>query len=399
MAITAYTGLMGAGKSYGTVAEVILPHAQAGRVIWTNIPLIEDAWRKILGPAGKMPVQFETAAVMENPRWFLDVLPFGALLVLDEAKDVWPAGLKQNQLNPAHVEYLTKHRHMVGADGKTSDVVLVTQDLGQISSAVRNLVEFTFRVVKLSVVGAPKKYRVDVYQGAVSGPRPPDSARVRQIFGTYKQEIFTLYRSHTLSATGGAGEEIKTDRRANVFSSALLKIGFPAAVLGLGWGIFSALDFFSGGSALQSVSRTAAPAVQTVQATQRPVQASQTVGQSALRPTGATAAIVSTPVGEAIRWSTAWRLTGFMEGGGRAWAYVQSVNGYLRRVPKSRCRNVYGDWQCEVDGFIVTSYTGQPLQSAGVPDGGNTYAAQTVAPQPASASSGASSGSGEGADE
>lgn len=241
MPISAYVGLPGSGKSYACIEHVILPALKDGRRVWTNIPCDLDAMREQFGAA---PVLFDIKDVANDPAWFQTTFEPGATIILDEAWKLWPGGLKATNMLDGHKAFLAEHRHMVGEDGRSTEVVLVVQDLANIATYPRNLVEFTYKAVKLAAVGREDTFRVDVYQGAASGPNPPERNRVRQLFGKYKPEVWRFYRSHTMSRTGDAGDESRTDRRMNILRSPWLRFGIPGLavlVLAYAWFAFSKL--------------------------------------------------------------------------------------------------------------------------------------------------------------
>jgi zona occludens toxin len=227
MAITAYTGLPRNGKSYGVVENVILPAIQQGRTVFTNIPMNIDIWLERYGSA---PVMFDTQEIIDNPNFWTEVIEAGSLVVIDEVWKVWPAGLTVKNARQSDKSFIAEHGHMVGENKLSIEIVLVTQDLAQISSFVRLLVETTFRVTKLSKVGADNRFRVDVYSGSVTGQEPPASKRENEFHGKFKQEIYDLYISHTLSEAG-AGQDTRTDQRFSIFSGSRIYI-FSAAILG-----------------------------------------------------------------------------------------------------------------------------------------------------------------------
>lgn len=235
MTITAYTGLPGSGKSYGVFENVIVPALENKKPVWTNIPFNENA---LLEKFGVIPTGFTIDDITQNPDWFQTVFEPGAVLVLDECWRLWPAGLRANNVLMQHKSFLAEHRHMVGENGLSTEIVLVTQDLAQISSFARNLVENTFHVTKLSKVGFDKRFRVDVYFGPVTGATPPKAKREREIHGAFKPEIQALYKSHTMSKTGSAGDESRTDGRFNILKGGMFKgavlslfVGAPLALL------------------------------------------------------------------------------------------------------------------------------------------------------------------------
>ena len=131
---------------------------------------------------------------------------------------------------------------------------------------MRNLVETTYRVSKLSKVGASKMYRVDVYGGPVTGPSPPIARREREIPGRFKKDVYQLYKSHTKS-TVGAGDETRADGRFNVLKGAKLKMLGVALVACLFFAYFGFNSFlnespFAGSDApvSESVTQDAKPA-------------------------------------------------------------------------------------------------------------------------------------------
>lgn len=227
MSISAYVGLPGHGKSYGVVENVIIPAAKEYRTIFTNIPLNTELFLERFGIA---PIVFDVDEIRNNPSWFESEFQSGALFVIDECWRLWPAGTNANRLEESHKAFFAEHRHLVGSDGRSTEIVLVTQDLAQIASFMRNLVETTFRVTKLSKVGSSKSYRVDVFSGAVTGPNPPESRREKEIFGRFTKDIYKLYKSHTKSEVG-AGNESRADSRFNVLKGFKVKAFFVVLAL------------------------------------------------------------------------------------------------------------------------------------------------------------------------
>ncbi len=226
MSITAYVGLPGHGKSYGVVDNVISKALKNGVEVWTNIPCNLDECDKQFGCH---PVQFSIDDIIEDDDWFQSVFTAGAVIVIDEVWRLWPSGLKASQVKDQHKSFLAEHRHMVGSNGRSTEVVFVTQDLSQIANFSRQLVETTFRVKKAMSLGLNKQYRVDVFFGSVTGSSPPLSKREREVHGTFKKDVFRLYQSHTLG-TGEVGDETRTDGRFNILKGYGLKIGLVSFI-------------------------------------------------------------------------------------------------------------------------------------------------------------------------
>ncbi|WP_370981006.1 zonular occludens toxin domain-containing protein [Agaribacterium sp. ZY112] len=230
MTISAYTGLPGHGKTYGVVEHVIAPALEASRVVFTNIPMIDEECQSRFGMTVK---QFRIEDIVENPNWWEDVFIAGSVIIIDELWRLWPSGLNAKNVRQEDKSFLAEHRHMVGENGYSTEIVLVTQDLGQIANFARSLVETTYRTIKQSKLGFSSRYRVDVYYGPVTGASPPVSKREREIHGSFKKEIFQLYQSHTKSKSGEAGNESRIDNRFSVLGRLSIKIGFALAILSL----------------------------------------------------------------------------------------------------------------------------------------------------------------------
>jgi len=232
MAISAYVGLPGHGKSYGVVKHVILPALKNKRTVFTNIPINKEI---CLEEFECSVVQFDMQDIIDNEDWWSTTFEAGAILVIDEVWRLWPQGLKASAVRESDRSFLAEHRHLVGENNLSTEVILVTQDLGQLCSFAKNLVENTFRVVKLGAVGLGNRYRVDVFQGPVSGPNPNLKNRIKEIQGgKFKADIYRLYKSHTKSETGEAGCEKSTDSRNNALKSGKT-VGFVFVLIFCMW--------------------------------------------------------------------------------------------------------------------------------------------------------------------
>ena len=150
MALAAYTGLPGSGKSYSIWEYSIIPALKDGREVWTNIPFNIDLVEKDFGCC---PKSFTLADIESNDKFFHEVLPKGVLVVIDELWKLWPSGIRTNAAVPDHLEFLAEHRHLVGENGRSTEIIIATQDLSQVATFARNLIASTFRTVKLDVVG------------------------------------------------------------------------------------------------------------------------------------------------------------------------------------------------------------------------------------------------------
>jgi len=219
MAISAYVGLPGSGKSYGVVENVIIPALKEGQTVFTNIPMkTEYCFEKY----GNSVIPFEISEIIENPNWWTEVFEAGAILVIDELWRLWAAGITSNKARMQDKEFLAEHRHLVNQHtGKSTSICFVTQDLAQISNFAKLLVDKTFKSTKLDAVGANNRFRVDIYQGQVSGTNIPDKSLITQKFCKYDKDVYAAYVSHTKSEI--AGDESRSDDRFNFLKSKAFK--------------------------------------------------------------------------------------------------------------------------------------------------------------------------------
>lgn len=246
MAIPAYSGLQGSGKSYNVVQHQIIPSLKDGRPIYTNIPLSMDLIDQHF-PDAKV-IFFEINDIKENEHWFTEILEKGSLFVLDEAWKLWPAGLKAVAMNDEHKQFIAEHRHWVGDNGLITQPVIVTQDLKQVCAYLRDLINTTYHHTKMDAVGQQNKFRVDTYGAAVTGQRPSKASLLRSGYGKYSKDVYQYYVSQTQSKSVQHGIEESSDKRANILQSFGFKFyvgAFVSILLGAFFVIPAFIDSFS----------------------------------------------------------------------------------------------------------------------------------------------------------
>lgn len=231
MAITAYTGPPGAGKSHALVREVIVPAVMSGRRVVSNIDgLNPDAIRAYClerdnqwkvdhadklgqvvlfhGEDSQLPGFFPTEE--NQKRGDKTVVRGGDLLVFDEWAMFYPNGIK----TPATEEtekFLRWHRHMTSEEGVAIDVAIATQSISDFHRRHRPLITRSYLFKKLSAVGADGSYTWHVYDGRLQ------KTSYATGHGKYDPQIFPLYAS---SAAAGSGNhtELKTNKKESIWS-------------------------------------------------------------------------------------------------------------------------------------------------------------------------------------
>lgn len=330
MAIHAYVGKPGHGKSYGVVEHVVIPSLKQDRHVVTNIPLsIDDLLATYGGKITQLPDNwFELDDLSE-------IIPPGSVAIIDECWRRWPAGKNVNQANLTDKSLLAEHRHRVDDKNNSMRVVLVTQDLAQISSWVRLLIETTYRIRKLS----KKAFKVDIYNGAVTGDAPSSKKLIRTTAGTFKSSVYSFYKSATQSNSGAVGDESSADGRSSILRSFGLWSTLLCFVFCICLGAYFVKRFFT----------TDAPGAAV------PSAASVSVVKQSSKP-------FEPPI------SNTWRLVGFVHPSkpdssskavSEALALISDNNGNTRYISFSHCRYFpdFTEVYCLVDGFKITNWS------------------------------------------
>lgn len=350
MAIDAYVGLPGSGKSYSVVKFAILPSLKQGRQVITNIPLTDVAHAEFPGMIRQLPHDW-----YQDEKLF-ETIPNGSVVVLDELWRRWPKGMQAAKVPFRDKEFLAEHRHLVDEEGNSTRIVLVTQDLDQISAFATMLVDTTYQSVKLSALGANKRFRVDIYQGAAKGQRPPKSRLLRSVFDRYEKSIHQYYQSATKSLTGLVGDESRADKRATIWRSPLMLFTLASPII-LGFLVWQIGKFFSNGMTF-----TEPPVVEVA-----PVVQEQPLGLVNAPPADLAPAVAGPAPAQqrAPSMSTVWRVSGHMQrvepdtGKMADLVLLTSVYG-LRYEPMANCEPVSmgKGYQCHVDGAMATPWSG-----------------------------------------
>jgi len=223
MAINVYTGLMGSGKSYEVVSSVIVKALSEGRRVVSNIEglqpdkiyeHIQSVLKKEQNEIGELVVvddeEVKRASFFptDDPERY-SIVKGGDLVAIDEAWKFWPAG---GALLPEHMEFFRKHRHYVHPETNVScDLALMIQDITDLHKSLKNVVEMTFRTIKLKTLGLSKKYRVEFYEGTRLMKKNQIGYRVN----SYDAKVFPLYQSYA----GGSGKEKTVDDRQNLWKN------------------------------------------------------------------------------------------------------------------------------------------------------------------------------------
>ena len=187
MAIKAYTGIMGSGKTYEVVSEVIRIALSQGRRVVSNIAgLNYAAFVDLLVEDGANPEHIGELIAVDHEQvkdpffWRTDkceaegtktVIQPGDLVVLDEIWRFWegfsPKDSDGKKMPDRVKNFFRMHRHMVHpGTGVTCDMAVICQDIMDAHRGLRSVIEETYLMTKLTVIGSSSRYRVDIFQRA-----------------------------------------------------------------------------------------------------------------------------------------------------------------------------------------------------------------------------------------
>ncbi|EEV25435.1 putative phage-related membrane protein [Actinobacillus minor 202] len=342
MAISAYVGVPGSGKSYEVVKSVILPAIAQGRRVVSNVyGLNEDKIQEYLLKRNKKLTveQLGQLIYVENEKCLeVDFLPSmenqtsfcqaGDLIVIDEVWRIWG---NDKEIPKNHRSFIAEHRHFAHPDtGVTCDLVVINQDVAQIPRFIKDRIETTYRMQKHVSLGLKNRYRVDIYQGI----KLFKSNRMNSYQEKYQKEIFELYKSYEAENA----KEVTTDKRQSIFSSWYVRFLILFVPLFTMFCAYHLYNFFNPEE----------------KATISEQKESSTVQEQPV-PT----AIYQEPVRIMKPLSKTWRITGELVKDNKAYVILSDNLGRLRLEPRSQFLFSGRLLQGEIDNQIVNYYSGE----------------------------------------
>ncbi|EBR4270925.1 zonular occludens toxin [Salmonella enterica] len=312
MAITAYIGLPGSGKSYEMVRSVIIPALKVGRRIVTNVYGVDNEKikqyilkDKNLEPDSLGELIFVTNEQVLKPDFYpvsgVDnpVVQAGDLIILDECHRFFASDKDMTQ--QAKI-FAAEHRHYVNAQGHTSDLVVVNQALGTLCKFLKERIETTYRMTKLIALGFDNRYRVDVF----SGCRLSNANKINSYQEKYRPEIYSLYSSYD----GANASEQRIDSRARVFKKSTIFYFFVFVAFAV-WAVMTyVVPIFTGQS--WGIKKTTENKI------------SQTVSDTSQQQSV-----------EAVSQSVEWCISGIYFDGNRNFVLLKDTSGHLRMVSRN----------------------------------------------------------------
>lgn len=340
MAILAYIGIPGSGKTYEVISSVILEHFKRGRRIVSNIEGVTE--QKLIDYCIEKGIRKETLgsylSVTDEECQQANFFPYkgatetvckaGDLICIDEAWRIFSS----DKIQENHRSFLAEHRHFTNTEtGECCDLVVINQSISQLPRFIKDRIETTYRMSKLTTLGMRNRYRVDIFTGA----KTTKANKILQLQRKYDKEIFSLYKSYD----GENGKENIVDGRGNIFKSFTFKAMVVLVIILsiLGYKSFSGFFF-----------------------KEKEVEDSKTVTQ--LKTEESSQISASTPVKTQIlptKISQKWRIAGELHKNGQDFVVLIDTQGRLRIEPR-RAFNFSGRMlEGKIDNEIVNYYSGE----------------------------------------
>jgi zona occludens toxin len=163
MTAVIHHGPPGSYKTFAIVQRVIIPALEAGRTVCHNIRGLTSVDRigEVMGlsfpeSAKLIAVEHDSDEGFQHMGRFFSWAPMGALIVMDEAQEVYPTRLRKLDIYDTHESQreisetgfprpytvekaFDKHRHM------NWDIYLSTPNISKIHSEIRGIVEYAYR--------------------------------------------------------------------------------------------------------------------------------------------------------------------------------------------------------------------------------------------------------------
>lgn len=156
MALLIITGVPGTGKTLYAIQKYIIPHLQKGGIVYTNIDGLIASRIAIFYDIDVFICE-ENLRILNNPDYFYKEICQNAMVVIDEAQNLFSNRDLTSATNKDCILYLNQHRHY------GHKVIFVTPHVDLVDAGIRRIVEFTYKNKSFSALGSSKVVRCAVF--------------------------------------------------------------------------------------------------------------------------------------------------------------------------------------------------------------------------------------------
>lgn len=229
--IVFHEGLPGAGKSYETCVEHIIPALFKGRKVFAYIEgLNHEKFSEVTLIPEKMVKDYLIQITREQVPEIYKHVEKDSLVVIDELQNFWPA--QRQKPDDEIMRFVTEHRH------QGLDIICMGQDLRDCHSLWKRRVEQKVVFTKLTAVGRDNSYKWMVYR-ALSGE---NFQKISSGIKNYDKKYFGLYASYE---EGAKNTKTYADKRAVIWNNPVIKYGIPIFLVVLFYAVKYLIGFFS----------------------------------------------------------------------------------------------------------------------------------------------------------
>ena len=360
MAIKAYVGIMGSGKTYEVASVVIMNALKSGRRVISNIAgLMNDEYERIIRSENPNTsnlghiVSVPHHAINASNFWLTDnydnpdrlnnpnLIQAGDLVVLDEVWRFWngfsPKGLDGSKMPESVMNFFRMHRQMPDPQtGVTCDIVLISQDVGDLHRQVKSVIEETYLMTKMTAIGKENRYRVDIFHRTKTRGKPN-----KQLFRTYDSQYFSLYSSHSKKSNNSVdAKEVNIDKRGNVLNTPIIKYGLPIVLIIMVLSVRHLMSLFD-------------PKTSDISAKSKTDQKFENTNQSQPAQTNLNSQI---PIAQ-IQPDTSFRIVGQFKKSGLIYYIVENQAGEIRHLLEPNIASLGVDTVIETKELKATSWT------------------------------------------
>jgi len=318
---------------------------QEGRRIVTNLPLQMDVIQR------DFPVA-DITFIDDLKTYDWDTVGHGVVLILDECWRLWPQGLKSSAIPHAQLALLKEHGHRSDDTGRSMDIVLITQDMADLCTTVRSLIETTFITAKHLDLGREDSFIRYTCRGACSLGKdntPPKNQLISSENGKYNAKVYQYYRTH-MHSQGDAAPNEKRIAGSSFFNSWISKAVctvIALCIIAMIWSFQASKEKFN------KMTGTPGRTVPTTTTT-------STTSAKASNPSGQVKADSPPSPPPKPSYSSDWRIAGKLVGMDRPGMVVlMSLSGATRLISTDKCKREDFEDFCSVDGEIVTRFSGR----------------------------------------
>lgn len=189
MALLLETGVAGTGKTLYAIQKHIIPELKSGGVVYTNIDGLIPSRIAIFYNMDVFTVE-KNIRQIKDVKFFYKEIEKNAMVVLDEAQNIFNNRDWQSTANSELIKYLMEHRHY------GHKLVFVTPHIDSLDAGIKRVAEFTYKHKSYSALGRKGQVTCAIFDQANLTREP------LQIFKwSHDERIYNCYKSYFQEGT------------------------------------------------------------------------------------------------------------------------------------------------------------------------------------------------------